>query len=478
MRIRLSIFSKLLIWFFLNLVLLATIFVFFFQIRFHVPPDSVLAGTTSHKTISLYRMIRHDLASTPEDHWDDLLKRYADGFDAELTLITFDGRIIAGSRGPIPIEVTSRMWAWHRQFTCNMMGPGMNTQIMRHNFRRILRVRTVNPVRYWLGLPMPLSDRIHHRFMPAMLLISTDSLTGSGFFPDIIPVAGGALAIIVISLLWWFPMVRHITRPLKRMTRATEEIADGHFGIRVDDRRQDEIGRLGRSINIMSERLETFITGQKRFLSDVAHELCSPLARLKMGLGVLEDQLPPENQHCLRDVAEEADNISELVNEILSFSRAEISPSKVTISLVNIKEVVAKVLEREKSGNVQIISDIPTGISAMCNPDLLARALANLLRNAIRYAGDYGPIKITANRTDNTVTIDILDSGPGIPEECINRIFDPFFRIDQHRNRQSGGTGLGLSIVKTCIEACGGTVRAQNMAHGGLKMTVELPAGV
>ncbi len=474
---RLSIFAKLLLWFFLNLVLLAAVFVFFFQIRFHVPPDSILAGTTSHKTISLYRMIRRDLFSTPESQWDDLLKRYADGFDAELTLITFDGRILAGSPGPIPIEVTSRMWAWHRQF-CNMMGPGMNAEIRRHNFRPILRVRTANPVRYWLGLPMPLAGNIHHRFMPAMLLISTDSLTGSGFFPDIKPVIGGALAIIVISLLWWFPMVRHITRPLKRMTRATEEITDGHFGITVDDRRQDEIGRLGRSINIMSERLENFITGQKRFLSDVAHELCSPLARLKMGLGVLEDQLPPENQHCLKDVAEEADNISELVNEILSFSRAEISPSKVTISMVNIYEVVAKVLEREKTGDVQIISDIPKGISALCNPDLLARALANLLRNAIRYAGDDGPIKITAKRTDNTVTIDISDSGPGIPEEYINRIFDPFFRVDQHRNRESGGTGLGLSIVKTCIEACGGTVRSQNIAQGGLQITVELSAGV
>ncbi len=475
---RLSIFAKLLLWFFLNLVLLAAVFGFFFQIRFHVPPDSILAGTTSHKTISLYRMIRQELSSTPENQWDDLLKRYAEGFDAKLTLITFDGRILAGSPGPIPMEVTSRMWAWHRQFTCNMMGPGMNAEIRRRNFRRILRVRTADPVRYWLGLPMPLVDHIHHRFMPAMLLISTDSLTGSGFFPDIIPVIGGALAIIVISLLWWFPMVRHITRPLKRMTRATEEIADGHFGIRVDDRRQDEIGRLGRSINIMSERLENFITGQKRFLSDVAHELCSPLARLKMGIGILEDQLPPENRECLKDVAEEADNISELVNEILSFSRAEISPSKVTISLVNIHEVVAKVLEREKTKDTQIITDIPQDLSALCNPDLLARALANLLRNAIRYAGEYGPIRITANRTDNTVAIDISDSGPGIPEEYVNRIFDPFFRVDQHRNRESGGTGLGLSIVKTCIEACGGSVRAQNITHGGLKITVELPAGM
>ena len=475
---RLSIFSKIILWFFLNLLVLSAVFVIFFQIRFHVSPDSVLAGSTSHKTISLYRMLRRDISVTPRDQWDSLLERYADGFDAELTLISLDGRRIAGSKAPVPGEVISRLRAWHRQFSCPPHRLERKSGHGPHGFRRILRVRTTDPVRYYLGIPLPLPGNEYHAahgsFRPAMLLIGTDSLTGSGFFPDIMPVLGGALVIIIISLIWWFPMVRHITRPLERMTRVTEEIANGHFGMRVDEQRRDEIGRLGRSINLMSERLENFISGQKRFLSDVAHELCSPLARMKMGLGILENRAEPGSRDYIRDVSEEADNIAELVNEILSFSRAEFSPEKVTVSAVDIEKVVSRVLEREKTRGIQVKTSIPHGLFAMCNEDLLARALANLLRNAVRYAGKDGPVRITAGRSGDNVYIEVSDSGPGVPSEYLNRIFDPFFRVDVHRNREAGGAGLGLSIVRTCVEACRGSVSAENMEEGGLRVRIEL----
>ena len=477
MKFRLSIFSKIILWFFLNLVVLSAILTIFFQIRFHVPPDSILAGSTSHKTISLYRMIRHDMATTPPARWDALLDRYAQGFDAELTLVTLDGQRLAGGTSAVPAEVINRIRAWRRQFTCSPHnGYEGKAGRGRKGFRRILRVRTTNPVRYWLGIPLPVSENHHRSFMPAMLLISTDSLTGSGFFPDIMPVITGSLAIIIISLLWWFPMVRHITKPLKSMTKVTEEIANGHFGMRVDDRRTDEIGRLGRSINIMSERLENFITGQKRFLSDVAHELCSPLARMKMGLGILENRSDKDQKEYLKDVSEEADNISELVNEILSFSRAELSPDRVKVSAVNIEKVVSRVLEREKNGDVEVITDISPGLRALGNEDLLARAVANLVRNAVRYAGEMGPVRITGRRYGDRVVLDVSDSGQGIPPEYLGRIFDPFFRIDTHRSRDAGGAGLGLSIVKTCIEACRGRVSAENLETGGLKIILELQA--
>ncbi len=478
-ELRLSIFSKIILWFFLNLLVLFAVFIIFFQISFHVPPDSILAGSTSHKTVSLYRMLRRELAVTPRAGWDDLLKRYAEGFDARLAILSLDGQRLAGSMTAIPEEVVSRMRVWRHQFTCP--SPGRNSYMghRQHRFRRILRVRTTDPVRYWLGIPMPLpagscADS-HSRFQPAMLIISTDSLTDSGFFPDIMPFLGAALAIIAISLIWWFPMIRHITRPLKEMTRVTEEIADGRFGMRVDDSRKDEIGRLGRSVNIMSERLESFISGQKRFLGDVAHELCSPLARLKMALGILENRAGQENREYLSDVSEEVDNITELVNEILSFSRAEFSPDKVKISEVDIEKVVSRVVDREKRGGVYVKTAIPAGLVAMCNHDLVARALANILRNAMRYAGQHGPVTITAGSSDGLVSIEVADSGPGVPDEYISRIFDPFFRVDDHRSRETGGAGLGLSIVRTCIEACRGRVIAENTEQGGLKIRIELP---
>lgn len=472
MTIRLSIFSRILLWLFLNLVILAVIFLLFFQIKFHVPPDSMLAGSTSHNTVSLYRMIRHDLNTTPRYKWDALLERYACGFDAHLTLVSLKGRRLAGMDMRIPDEVADKMHAWRKQFRCTEKGRGYGPH---HGFRRVLRVRTTDPVRYWLGIPLPLVDIRHGNAQPAMLLISTESLTGSGLFPDIMPVLTGALIIIIISVLWWLPMVRQITRPLKLMTKATAEIADGRFDVRLDDRRMDEIGRLSRSINIMSERLENFITGRKRFLSDVAHELCSPLARLKMALGILENRLGSERPDYLQDVAEEADNIAELVNEILAFSRAELSECKTEITCVDVAESIRKVLEREKNIQAEIVTDVQPGITAMCNADLLVRALANLVRNAARYAGNGGPVKITAHNRGEDTVIEVIDSGPGIPRAYLNRIFDPFFRLEIDRSRDSGGAGLGLAIVKTCIETCGGKIRAENRNEGGFKITIKFP---
>lgn len=473
MTTRLSIFSRILIWLFLNLLILAVIFLLFFQIKFHVPPDSMLAGTTSRNTVSLYRMIRHDLNTTPRHKWDSLLEHYGHGFDANLVLVSLKGRRLAGMNIRIPHEITSKIRTWRRQFRCKEKPGGHGPH---HAFRRILRVRTTDPVRYWLGIPLPVVDKRHDRIESAMLLISTDSLTGSDFFPDVMPMLTGASIIIIISVLWWFPMVRHITRPLKLMTRATEEIADGRFDIRLDDRRNDEIGRLGRSINIMSERLENFITGRKRFLGDVAHELCSPLARLKMALGVLENRLGGNRHDLLKDVVEEADNIAELVNEILAFSRAELSEDNIKITCSDVEKIITKVLEREKNIQAETVMNIEPGITAMCNKDLLARAIANLIRNAAQYAGSAGPVAINAFTREENALIEVVDSGRGIPETYHNRIFDPFFRMETHRSRDSGGVGLGLAIVRTCIETCGGRVRAENPGEGGFKIIIQLPA--
>jgi two-component system sensor histidine kinase CpxA len=478
MKADVSIFSKILLWFFLNLVILAVIFLIFFQIRFHVPPGSVLAGGTSYKTISLYRMIRHELNTAPRARWDSLLERYGRDFEADLVLVSMNGCRIAGSKLDIPGELKDKIRIWHNRFRpLESPGPergyGMGR---RHKFTGVLRARTTDPVCYWLGLPLPLIDRIHRHAMPAMLLIRIDSLIDSGFFPDLKPALVGALVIVVVSLLWWFPMVRHITRPLKLMTAATEEVADGRFDIRVDDRRSDEIGRLGRSINIMSERLENFITGRKRFLGDIAHELCSPLARLKMGLGILENRLGPEDSRYLKNVSEEADNMAELINEILSFSRAELSPDKMLLAGIDIRTVVDRVIERERQPAAGLTTDIEPGIKAVCNQDLLARALSNLVRNALVHGGSQCPVNITAHRHGKNILIQVADSGPGIPEEYINRIFDPFFRVEAHRSRDTGGAGLGLAIVKTCIEACRGRVWAENRREGGLIVFIELPA--
>ena len=317
-------------------------------------------------------------------------------------------------------------------------------------------------------------NRAGNGFVPAILLAVTDSLFTSGLYPNPMPWILAALVVIAFSLLWWWPMVRHLTRPLKNITQATEEIARGHFQIQLETQRADEIGRLGRSINSMAARLDGFIQGQKRFLSDVAHELCSPLVRLKMGLGVLEMKINESQLQGFRDVEEEAENISELVDEILTFSRAELRPEAIVLEQVNLTEIVNRAMVREKIIHNHIHVTIDKNISVKANPDLLVRALTNVIRNAVRYGGEPGPVEISATISAETVILEVADAGPGIPQIYLERIFEPFFRLESDRNRAHGGTGLGLAIVKTCIDACQGEVSARNRQPSGLVIVIKL----
>ena len=197
--------------------------------------------------------------------------------------------------------------------------------------------------------------------------------------------------------------------------------------------------------------------GQKRFLRDVAHELGTPIARIRFGLGILEQHVGNENQARLEDVAEEVAHMAGLVNELLSFSRAEATPEKIKLSMVALLPVVQNVVRREGGEAQNIVVDVSPEIRVAGDAMLLSRALANIVRNAVKYGGTAGPIRISAKREDNEVSIEVADSGSGVPEEFLEMIFEPFFRPDTSRTRETGGTGLGLSIAKTCMLACGGS---------------------
>ena len=142
------------------------------------------------------------------------------------------------------------------------------------------------------------------------------------------------------------------------------------------------------------------------------------------------------------------------------------------------RAVIEKAVNREcgSHGELEIKIAVAEDLRVMAEPELLVRAFGNILRNAIRYAGHAGPITISAAQAGASGNVSIEDCGPGIPEAAIAQVFDPFYRVDTSRDRETGGVGLGLSIVKTCIESCGGTVRCENRETGGLRVTAKLPA--
>jgi two-component system sensor histidine kinase CpxA len=259
------------------------------------------------------------------------------------------------------------------------------------------------------------------------------------------------------------------------MRNATASLAEGKFSAQVEERRRDEVGELGREIKRMASRLAGYMDGQKRFLGDVAHELSAPTARLQMALAILEQRAASDaDRERIADVQEEAEQMAALVNELLQFSKANVSGRKVELQPHWLLPIVEKAVHREAADTSRVVVEIAPRLQALCDPDLLLRALSNLLRNAIRYAGHAGPIKVRAEEASDVVRLSVEDCGPGIPLAELPRIFEPFYRVDVARTPGTGGAGLGLAIVRTCVEACGGSVTAKNLSPAGLAVTIEL----
>ena len=310
----------------------------------------------------------------------------------------------------------------------------------------------------------------------ATLVAVSNTMGGAGLFTDPLQWINVLIVAVVLSVLFWLPMVRNITRPIAEVTAATEQIAEGKFDTRIGTSRTDEIGRVGQAVNHMADRLDGFVKGQRRFLGDISHELCSPIARIQAALGILGQRADDEQKKYVEDVQDEVEHMSELVNELLLFSQEGVNPKTIELEPVSLRKVIDQIIEREGGKSSQIRLSVDGDLSVVANSQRLSLALGNLVRNAVQYAGKSGPITLTAKQEDNLIIINITDNGPGLPEDCLPRIFDPFYRPELSRGRDTGGVGLGLAIVKTCVEACNGTVTCRNREPSGLEFTIRLDA--
>lgn len=321
---------------------------------------------------------------------------------------------------------------------------------------------------------MPVYEKGSSEPVRSTLLAVSDSMTGRGLFFDPTPWVVMIVTVLGLSALLWFPFVRSLTRTIKQMTSATEQIAEERFDVRVDEGRRDELGRLGRAVNHLAMRLSGYVTGQKRFLGDISHELNSPLARMQLALGILDERVDPKNRAYVADAQEEVRLMSDLVSELLAYAKAGLKSTPIELQRVKLRSLVEDVLAREVTDGQKIEIEVDNELMALAESGLLSRALANLIRNSVRYAGEAGPIRVTAKAHGDNISLKVSDSGPGVPESETDRLFDPFHRFESHRSRQTGGAGLGLAIVKTCVEACQGSVIARNLKPAGFEVEIVL----
>ncbi|MEO7297602.1 MAG: HAMP domain-containing sensor histidine kinase [Verrucomicrobiota bacterium] len=513
MKTKFPLYAKILFWFFLNVVVLAVVFFFVARVQFRFGLDSLIAGKAGERMQSITKLIMEDLRDRPRLEIDSVLKRFGEAYSLDFFIFRNDGAQIAGEPMELPPQVQEKIRERRAMIPPQQRRPEMERHPeldrrlepeRRTPFAERLEfgspppffneresrpqpaglvlptsmLHTSEPNGYWVLIRTVLPEAEMRRQMPVTLVAKSGTLSAGGLFFDFTPWIMAAIAVILISLLFWFPLVRGITKSISRITTATERMAEGQFDVRLEDKRRDELGLLSDAVNRMASRLSGFVTGQKTFLGDIAHELCSPIARMQMALGIIEQRAEGEPDSYFDDLREEVEHMSNLVNELLSFSKASIGKSKIKLQSVALRSTIDRAVAREAGAinSAEIKIDVAEDLQVLAEPELLLRSVANVIRNAVRYASHAGPITISTVHENAFIILNIEDCGAGIPAEAIAQVFDPFYRIDSSRSRETGGVGLGLSIVKTCIESCGGTVSCENREPSGLRVAIRIPA--
>jgi two-component system sensor histidine kinase CpxA len=303
-----------------------------------------------------------------------------------------------------------------------------------------------------------------------------------------------ALRLVIVSLiggLLCYGLARYLTTPIRKLRSTSHEFADGNLTARVSSplvKRHDEIGQLGRDFNQMAERLESMVAAQHRLLGDISHELRSPLARMNVALELARKRAGADARSALDRIERESETLNEMIGHLLTLTRLETGTRGLQASDVDLAHLVREVAEdadyeaQSRNRSVQVVTC--DECSTMGTEELLRSAVENVVRNAVRYTAEGTPVEITlrasngAGRNGNgggAAIISVRDHGDGVADEAIDKIFRPFYRTEDARDRESGGAGLGLAITSRAVRLHGGSVSAANAKGGGLEVTIKLP---
>jgi two-component system, OmpR family, sensor kinase len=288
------------------------------------------------------------------------------------------------------------------------------------------------------------------------------------------PLSALGIALVVLTLfsLW---LTLSITRPLNRLRGAVHDLGQTAYqqnSLARLAQRRDELGVLAADFNRMGERVQGLISSQRQLLRDVSHELRSPLARLRIALALTERAEAGEREKYWPRLSKECDRLEALISEILALARLDAEPG--AAQPINLGELLHKLQEEARldAPEQQIEIQLESGLQLNGWPDMLQRAMDNLLRNALRFNPVGQPIELTASRNAEQLCLSVRDHGPGAPPELLARLGEPFFRAP---GQTSSGHGLGLAIARRAAERHGGQLELSNHAQGGFIATLRLP---
>lgn len=337
-------------------------------------------------------------------------------------------------------------------------------------------------------------------FKSGKLIVSHEILSTSGKFYRLaavtekpisyfvqIPWAGLTVRLTLatfISGLICYLLSLYLTKPLRSLGKAANSIATGKLSTRVGHFRghnRDEIAELSNEFNRMAERLETLVSSKERLLQDISHELRSPLARLNIAIELGKNKTYPKAEAEFMRMELESSRLNSLIGEILEFARLENPSTELRLAKTDLASLLTEIIQ---DGNYEAGESSPRITAGKILPcslkidrRLIHRAIENIVRNALHYSPKNQPIVISLDydKERKNICIDICDNGPGVPEDQLKKIFNPFYRVDSSRTKKTGGYGLGLAIAARAVNLHQGTIIAKNNAAKGLLIRITLP---
>jgi len=305
------------------------------------------------------------------------------------------------------------------------------------------------------------------------------------FGPRGIPGLGILIGIISSGLVCYI-LARYLTSPIRQLRTATQQLAGGDLSARAgvpQSRRHDEMAELMRDFDRMADRLQKLVNAQRRLLTDISHELRSPLARLNVALELARQRSGPDAGSALERIDREAGRLNEMIRRLLTIARLEGGDESIQASPVHLEQLIQEIARdaafeaQNRRCEVEVIIVDHCVVSGSVS--LLHSAIENVVRNAIRYTqlGTGVQVRLETGQgpRGSEAVVRVTDSGPGVPEDSLEKLFRPFYRIDDARGRETGGVGLGLAITERAVSLHGGSIRAANRPQGGLMVEIRLP---
>lgn len=293
-----------------------------------------------------------------------------------------------------------------------------------------------------------------------------------------------AIGAAFVAILFSYITIRYLTGPVHRLIRATKEIAQGNYHARVPVEAEDEIGELTASLNRMAAALEEHRHLQKQLITNVAHELATPLTNISGYLEALNDDVikgEVKRKETLQLMQEEAQRLQTMLEEVRTLAALEEPHYTVKPESLNIHELTQRILKQmnpqfdNKKVKLQLMAELQV-VEAKVDKNRYTQIVQNLLSNALKYTPSSKTVTVDIKNTQTELMLTVTDEGEGIPEKDLPFIFERFYRVDASRSRHTGGLGIGLAIVKELVEAHGGKITVQSELGKGTSFTIKLPA--